>query len=210
MIKSFFRNPLFISILGHITVFSVFSFSFGSKVPPSNFSGVCSLGTILGRYDLIPVAPVNNPAAKRDSDALLGTSLSASARNEYFLSSAYNLKPQVSLAFKEEKPVFSQKISQESFGPKAKEKAIMFYPHLPYNFLFFFKDRQAVHIELMYKVSSLEGVNLITVKRKISSGNLDADLLSMRYIGHYLFLQHAGFPTDNWQTVKIDLSAKND
>jgi len=46
------------------------------------------------------------------------------------------------------------------------------------------------------------------IKRKISSGNLEVDLLTMRYIGHYLFIQQKRFTPNNWQTVKIDLSEK--
>jgi hypothetical protein len=52
--------------------------------------------------------------------------------------------------------------------------------------------------------------NSILVKRRISSGNLEADLLSMRYISRYLFMQQRGFVPNKWQTVKIDLSTVND
>jgi hypothetical protein len=86
----------------------------------------------------------------------------------------------------------------------------MFYPRLPEHFLLFFKDRQVVHIELMYNVAPRYKTNVITLKRKISSGNLEADLLSMRYIEHYLFIGQTKFVKNKWQTVKIDLSAKHD
>ncbi|MGE5197021.1 MAG: hypothetical protein ACM3IL_00745, partial [Deltaproteobacteria bacterium] len=76
--------------------------------------------------------------------------------------------------------------------------------------LLYFKDRQAAHIELMFNVLPDGKSNSMDIKRKISSGNLEVDLLTMRYLSHYLFIQQAGFPANKWQTVKIELSPKND
>ena len=72
----------------------------------------------------------------------------------------------------------------------------------------YFKDRQLAHIELAFNIISGQKINPVVVKRKISSGNLEADLLSMRYISHYLYIQQAAFPSDVWQEVKIELSPK--
>ena len=94
--------------------------------------------------------------------------------------------------------------------PKRKDPAIMFHPLLPYQLQLYFKDRQAVHIELEFSIIPGNQTNSILVKRKISSGNLEADLLSARYMQHYLFIQQARFSPHRWQTVKIDLSTKND
>jgi hypothetical protein len=58
----------------------------------------------------------------------------------------------------------------------------------------------------MFKVDSSGGRNSLEIKRKISSGNLEVDLLSMRYLSPYLFIQQNRFTPNNWQTVKIDLS----
>ena len=126
------------------------------------------------------------------------------------LSLNYSLKPGVELPFNIEKSSFiPADIIPEVFLPK-KDSPIMFHPLLPYQLQLYFKDRQAVHIELMFNIVSLSGKNSILIKRKISSGNLEADLLSSRHINHYLFIQQARFPRDSWQTVKIDLSPKND
>jgi hypothetical protein len=86
----------------------------------------------------------------------------------------------------------------------------MLYPKLPHHFLIYFKDRQRVHIELMFNIMTKAMINTILIKRKVSSGNLEADLLSMRYMSHYLFIQQSKFIPDKWQTVKIDLWAKDD
>ena len=86
----------------------------------------------------------------------------------------------------------------------------MFYPRLPPYFSLYFKDRQVAHMELMFKITSSLKNSSISIKRKISSGNLEADLLCMRYINHYLFVQQGIFTSGDWQAVKIELSAKND
>lgn len=210
MMKSLFRNTMFISILGHVTVFSLFAFSFGNIMPKSNFAHVYSFGTILGKYDLIPCSPTVTTNVKRDFKTGFKTTPINNPKEEYPLVSEYYLKPQVRLSINEEKLAVTQKLAQAPFIKKRKEQVIVFHPHLPYHFLLFFKDRQAVHIELMFNIETSGGTNSISIKRKISSGNLEADLLSMRYISHYLFLQQTRFTADNWQTVKIDLSTKND
>ena len=86
------------------------------------------------------------------------------------------------------------------------EPGFMLHPLLPYPFDLYFKDRQAVHIELEFSITQSGRRNLVSLRRKVSSGNLEADLLSMRYIGHYLFIQQARFMPARWQTVKIEFS----
>ena len=83
---------------------------------------------------------------------------------------------------------------------------ILFHPLLPYSFPLYFKDRQVAHVELLFKILQDKLRSYILVKRKISSGNLEVDLLSVRYISHYLFLRQAAFAPGAWQVVKVDLS----
>jgi len=117
-------------------------------------------------------------------------------------------KPPVALSLNKDKIIFAQNLIPRYVASERKEPAIMFYPRLPYHFALYFKDRQTAHIELSFQVTSAGKRNSIMIKRKISSGNLEADLLSMRYISHYLFIQQAKGVANKWQTVKIDLSAK--
>ena len=84
------------------------------------------------------------------------------------------------------------------------------HPLLPHDFALYFKDRQIAHVELEFNFVSSRQPAVAVIKRKISSGNLEVDLLSMRYIGHYLFIQQTKFAPNSWRTVKIDLSAKDD
>jgi hypothetical protein len=208
--RSLFKKTVFFSILGHVAVFGIFTFSFGPTNPRLAYAPVSFWGRILPSSELIIGKNLN--AVKLRKTFLAGApSLPSNKTNKApTLSTDYYLKPQVSLAFNNEKIIFAQKVSPVFAIQKRKEQAITFHPSLPYHFLLFFKDRQAVHVELMFNIISRRKMNSIVVRRKISSGNLEADLLSMRYISRYLFIEQARFMTNSWQTVKIDLSAKND
>lgn len=210
MIGSVLKQAIFLSLLGHATLFSMFSLTFGPKIPEVRFARVFFLGGVLRNSDLMAS---RNPAAGYKGAAFRGKSeilvLKRSSNDELFLSKDY-VKPPVSLPFNGEKSTPEPKLAWEEAIPARKEPAIMFYPRLPYHFALYFKDRQTVHIELMFRVISGEKRNSILVKRRISSGNLEADLLSMRYISRYLFIQQKGYAPDKWQAVKIDLSTVND
>ena len=83
---------------------------------------------------------------------------------------------------------------------------VFMYPVLPEHLLIYFRDREKVHIELSFRIVSRNGIEQIEVKRKISSGSLEMDLLVLRQVNQYLLLQHNFFPLNIWQTVKIDFS----
>jgi hypothetical protein len=208
MIKAILKNTLIISSLGHLMVFGLFSFSFNQNSLGNRDPALVFWGQILPKaaLDFQPPFQPSGPGISPKLDTVLPQKTSP----ESALSLNYSLKPGVELPFSIEKPAFvPPDIIPEVFLPQ-KDSPIMFHPLLPYQLQLYFKDRQAVHIELMFNIVSLGGKNSILVKRKISSGNLEADLLSSRYIKHYLFIQQARFPRDSWQTVKIDLSPKND
>ena len=196
------RKTIFISLIGHITVFSIFSFSFGNSVPQLNYPYVSFRGAFLGNSELAH-SQKNIFISRRNTAYYLP------ARLEYsLLLSDWQRKPQLSFAFNPEKQVFMEKSQPLPVSSKRKEDALLFHPLLPYSFTLYFKDRQVAHVELMFNIISKGVRNSIAIKRKISSGNLEVDLLVKRYIGHYLFIQQNRFPADTWQTVKIDLSAK--
>jgi len=126
------------------------------------------------------------------------------------ISLGYYLKPGVHLNLYQEKMSYNP---PGSFGPALnhrRQPVILLYPPLPYHFLLYFKDRQRAHIELEYNVRQDVGSSFVALRRKVSSGNLEVDLLSMRYIGHYLFTQTAYLPVSGWQTIKIDLEPKKE
>jgi hypothetical protein len=207
MEDSIFKKAIIISLLGHLTLFSLFSFSFGKKLASADYGVLAFWGQIFNNSDLKAVS-LNNPAGLGGIFAQKGLIIpktSAEIKNPL---SELSLKPKVYLSFGEKKQDFANESLQKLDLPKSSQPVIMFHPLLPYHFTLFFNDRQIVHIELMFNIVSGDRINPIIIKRKISSGNLEADLLTMRYIGHYLFIQQARFPPDNWHTVKIDLSAR--
>lgn len=211
MSEAVFKRAIFISLLGHITVFSIFSFSFGDRIPKADYAGLTFWGRVLLPCELITNKNFKAGEIKKVFMRRPDTAALERINREDNLISYSHLKPAVALAFKERDRInFVPKPDPQLLLVKRKKSVIMFYPSLPYHFLVYFKDRQTVHIELMFNFASAGKTNSLIVKRKISSGNLEADLLSMRYISHYLFIQQAGFPPDSWQTVKIDLSPKHD
>ena len=211
MTDTIFKKTLFLSLLGHLTLFSLFSFTFGNRINRIDYGNASFLGAILRGADLNSQPfPISSAAMFIIKNEFNKISL-AKAENKDALAFRPYFKPPIDLPINQEKAIFMQKEISASFIQKRVEPVIMFYPPIPYHFLLYFRDRQRVHIELMFNIISKPAkANSILVKRKISSGNLEADLLSMRYMSHYLFIQQARFIPDNWQTVKIDLSAKND
>lgn len=216
MINSFFSKSIILSLLGHLTVFSIFNISFGAKLPKLDYSGINFRGAILSNLDLTGACnPVTYPLFNKSNTSVLEKINKGYAlvSKDYFPVEAgsrpnWREKPSVARGFNEHKMSFSEEISLQ---PQVKNKpAVMFYPRLPDYFNIYFKDRQVVHIELMFNIVSNNSTNSIVIKRRISSGNLEADLLSLRYISHYLFIQETQFIPNTWQTVKIDLSTKND
>jgi len=204
-----FKKSILISALWHLTVFSLFSFSSGGRLPSLNYPAVSFFGRILGNYGLINTPNINTYDIKKFFFSKANTVFLDRNRQAPSISSYY-LKPQVTLALSEYKKVTLQAVSSSFIRLPKKESVVMFYPQLPYHFLLYFKDRQTVHIELMFNIVSNTRTSSIAIKRKISSGNLEADLLTMRYLSHYLFIQQMGLPANTWQSVKIELSPKND
>lgn len=205
-----FRKTVFISLLGHIALFSIFSFSFGHKIASREFSGVSFWGAILRNSDLTGYFGANERLINSQNFTKRPPVASLDKTNRLdFSMPGYYLKPAVTLKVSENKAAFAREMISAPFPISKKGPVIMFYPQLPYHFLVYFKDRQIAHIELMFNIISSDKTDSIAIKRKISSGNLEADLLVMRYINHYLFIQQASFPPHSWQTVKIDLSAKD-
>jgi hypothetical protein len=203
------QKTLLLSFCCHLGVFSLFNFTFGNKLPRENFASISFLGAVLSPPDFQKTFLINKGKQQIFNRSLSVLSLQKVNREADTTSSVY-IKPQLSLSLSSEKSVFLPKTSAMPPMVKLPPSVIMLYPRLPQHFLLYFKDRQSAHIELVFNLVSRGRTKAIIMKRKISSGNLEADLLSQRYLGHYLFVQQAAFPQDAWQTVKIDLSAKED
>jgi hypothetical protein len=203
-----FRKTIFISLLGHLAAFSIFSFSFGRIFPNADYGNLSFWGQILSGPQVNPQGLTNNLTKKLFSFSRRDIPLKAEPISLQI--NNWHKKPLIPLStgIKESAPMPKAQLS--STLASRKEPAIIFYPLLPYSFMLYFKDRQIAHVELNFKIEREGAKNSIAVKRKISSGNLEVDLLCQRYISHYLFLQQARFSPGSWQAVKIDLSAKGE
>lgn len=208
MISPGFKKTIFISLLGHITAFSIFTFSFGNKIQIANYTNISSWGPVLKGYDLRFGNNYNIPGNKKLNFPALKAPEAEKEAGDYLLLSSYS-KPFAKLAIANEKEVFSRHLTENQFPKRRKEAVVMFYPALPYHFNLYFKDRHVVHIQLDYNVAlNVNKKSIITVKRKISSGNLEADLLCTRYLEHYLSIGQDRQLSGEWKTVKIELQLK--
>ena len=202
------RKAIFVSLLGHLAVFSIFSLSFGARLPNADFASIFFLGKCLRNSQ---VEPIIAPAAKIAKSLPLAAkpdTHSLNQKSQDLLSFPYQIKPATVVPFNAEKATYVDEPATFVFTPRKREPTVVLHPLLPYSFALYFRDRQIAHVELMFNITSSGEKSLISLKRKISSGNLEVDLLTLRYISHYLFVQHANFTPDNWQSVKIDLSAR--
>jgi hypothetical protein len=191
-----------VSCAGHIAAFALmasFGFSLGSVPGHAAFTPVIFCGSVLPQSPDLPAA-VRPPWVKGVEPALVPR-----LRPAVPVPFDYCVKPATVLSYASSK---GSDISRAIFAevPKRKDPVLLMHPLLPYQFELYFKDRQTVHIELEFEITRANDRNFVSLRRKISSGNLEADLLSMRYIGHYLFIQQARFMPEIWQTVKIEFS----
>jgi len=213
MISPIFKKTIFISLAGHLALFNIFNFSFGARMLPPDFAKVSSIGAILTAGDVAVFKPVNkaSPFMETGIAKAKAAALDKINRDDFGLIAPVRIKPQTALAFNQDKISFYPKllVNHPVFPKNA--VPILFYPRLPFYFTLYFKDRQVVHIELLFNIVPGDTMNHhVIIQRKISSGNLEADLLGMRYIERYLFIQQRGFAQNKWQSVKIDLSQKSD
>jgi hypothetical protein len=210
MMNLILKKTILISLLGHITFFGIFSFSFGYRMPKADYSSIVFWGQLLQNSQVAVPIIYGKDLKSLNFRERLGSLPTDNKLKHYNLQSKYYLKPQVTITIDSGKELFVEQAKTPLIFTRKRKPVIIFHPLLPYGFTLYFRDRQLAHVELMFLALSTGQGNSITVKRKISSGNLEVDLLSIRYIERYLFMQRANFASPNWQTVKIDLSAKND
>lgn len=203
-----FKNTILISLLGHAVIFALFNFSFGNPMAMLHYSSISFLGELFtgrslkGKQENINL-PLGNVFTKMSCAFLTHKNAAQSPLPEN-----YYLKP-AEFLLSNNKITFVDKTKPLTLLAHRKESVLTFHPVLPNYFTLYFNDRQTVHIELLFNIISESGKNSIMIKRKISSGNLDVDLLVMRYIGHYLFIQQPRLQPNTQKTIKIDLTTKN-
>ncbi|MFC1804222.1 hypothetical protein ACFLZ3_00085 [Candidatus Omnitrophota bacterium] len=205
-----YKRTILISLAGHLAMFGLLGFSFGAKVPFAGNTDMRFIGQILTSQDLI--ARKSFSPSYIGGDYLKGRISQQIGRinKEKHPVSDKRLKPAAGFSLVSEKQVFIPWSEALNIKRTRQDSRVVLHPELPYHFLLYFRDRESVHIQLEFKAISPERTDHPVIRRKISSGSLEADLLAMRYIGHYLSTQGRKIPVDEWQVVKIDLSANND
>lgn len=189
----------------------IFEPTFGQSLKKMAFPRISFLGTILQRTDFSYSGTNANSFFKKNINRQLflkPASIINEEKNDSLVFRSKQIKPLLKLVENRKRILFVSEFDSDSFAPQRKEPTIVFYPPLPYSFLLYFQDRQIAHMEFMFYIS--DSGKVASVKRKISSGNLDVDLLALRYIGHCLNLVKGKFSPGTWQTVNIDLTRKND
>jgi hypothetical protein len=204
MISRGFRYGILVSCAFHGITAALFTFSFGRVLPAPSVTETHFLGQLLNSWDIVPemAAATGMVRTREGVDALLPAAKSrARAVPEQLPFAA--LKPGRAVVIVPEKG--SAAFHQVPF-PVRVEPVITFYPHLSPNILLYFKDRQNIHMELGYMMELRQGRPKVQVRRRVSSGNLEADLLSMRYIGRSLMLHQVYLEPSHWYRAKIDLA----
>jgi hypothetical protein len=195
------RKIILWSLTGHLAVFGIFIFSFYGAPLPRAYPGLNFWGGALPAFAIKP-HPAGAASGRRIAAAGLFPRPAAAAAAA--LNGAY--KPALAPVARLEKESANEAKIFPLPALARRTPEILFHPLLPYSFPLYFKDRQVAHVELLFKILPDKLRSYILVKRKISSGNLEVDLLSVRYISHYLFLRQAAFAPGAWQVVKVDLS----
>jgi hypothetical protein len=205
--SSNFKAAIFISLIWHVVCFSSVELTFGKKVAESNFelTKIFFLGPILQKADYYPQSTQQTKTSAADrlkARNLVNMLKPGSSEARGLISENILLKKPPTLTLAESKVTYFK--STPSVKVKKADSSIMFYPPMPYHFLLYFKDRQVAHMEVAFYISP-DG-KIAGLKRKISTGNPEVDLLIMRNLSHFLNLCKSNFSLSSWQTVKIDLS----
>ena len=191
----------------HFIIFSIFGLTFGKRYKKLNFNEVYFLGDLLKSHDFLPPAnSVKNLINEIFSSPLVHKVKIIPEDTKERVWQDVLKKPAVNFALEKALPKIPVYAGKELLSLEKKDSFVMFYPALPGKFNLYFKGRQTAHIELTFAYNLNNAWRReIFVKRIISSGNLEADLLSMRYLKRYLIMQQHGSTNQNWQKVKIDL-----
>ncbi|MCG8431662.1 MAG: hypothetical protein MJA29_10870 [Candidatus Omnitrophica bacterium] len=209
------KKTFLISAVGHAAVLGIFSFSFGQRILQPVYPAVAFWGQSLHHSQVTgprdcAVSTVESPVKVRREVFIRSIErpfVKFSSLNREDLA-GYRVKPFYSVGRLEAKQTYARAPVPPELPKRDTEPSLTLYPVLPYGFTLYFQDRQVAHVELQFMIVSAGLRNSVIVKRTKSSGNLDADLVSMRHISHYLFMQQSKIPRNTWHTVRIDLSAK--
>jgi len=199
------KFALIVSLACHVVCFRGVDFTFGKKLDAQSLKAfkIFFLGSILGGEDSLQSESDSPVGMDKLTQRLFLNMLQVQPLPGYEFTSQKQAPEKLSL----------MKLTQEKISyykpcapaqRKEIEPSVMFYPSMPYHFLLYFKDRQTAYMEVDYYISAHGKV--MGIKRRVSSGNPEVDLLIMRNLVQFLELYKSNLVLDSWQTVKIDLS----
>jgi len=199
------KSAIFISLICHIVMFNNIELTFSNRIAEKGrvfaFSKIFFLGSILDTSTPLGIDGEHSRKIGYSLDRIITKSNAGLYMGIKPALELYTTKSNAGL-------YLGNKITYFQPSPipliRQANSGIMFYPPMPYHFLLYFKDRQTAHMEVAFYISP-EG-KVARIKRKISSGNPEVDLLIMRNLTHFLNLCESNFALGSWQTVKIDLS----
>jgi len=198
---------LITSIAGHIAVFTALTFinfSLGHASGYQVFYPAIFYGPMPEETTQLPVQPSPHLVhSLPDISSFIPQGRLAQPQSVGFIA-----KPQVEISSNlSHEPVKSQPVI--SYFPVMREPVLRCIHSCLTNLTYTSKIDSRFISSLNFALRVQTIAIFISLRRKISSGNLEADLLSMRYIGHYLFIQQEGFASNVWQTVKIEFSPRS-
>lgn len=210
------KITLIISLIWHILCMGLLEPTFDKSLKGSSLCLISFLGPILNTSDLSSGFNLDKIASHSNSlyagrISQMNFKISPLYKKDigYFSPLKTHIRPIYNPNFNNiQKVIFKTGLESNILRRYSDESSVIFHPRLPYSFLIYFKDRQRAHIEFTFYISGKGEIAFI--KRNISSGNLEVDLLASRYITRHLSLVKDQFPTNSWQTVKIDLTRKDD
>jgi hypothetical protein len=196
------KNKFFaigVALALHAGAFGTFCISMGKTIGMHSFAPVMCIAPIPYQMGVARLAD----APFSVDGALLPVRGARAASSD--VGDDWQMKPACPVSLVSRKDIGAPRsVLGRSLPPR--DSSIMFHPLLPYQFELYFKDRQSVHIELAFRMIPGIDKNSLEIKRKISSGNLEADLLSLRSMHNYLFLQQGKLIPHEWQNVTIELT----
>jgi len=195
-----------ISLVCHTIIFGNVGLIFGDKIARNTFklTKIFFLGPILQEsdYNTETDSRPGDYVSKLNTRIMIGPVKARPEQLDDFGRSAEVINKPVVFASANSKTAYFKPAG--AFESRKPGSSIMFYPNMPYHFMLYFKDRQTAHMEVTFYVSD-QG-RITGLKRRVSSGNPEVDLLIMRNLTYFLNLCKSNLSSNSWETVKIDLS----
>jgi hypothetical protein len=210
-----FSVSFFVSCFWHIGLFSIILINFPDARLKTNNNDIVFLGSFLKDYDFVQNEDYSRQAKipdyyfKTARQNLLILDLNDYAKLDSFID-----KP---LAYYFEKEVYREEIysSIEEFlsknialkqRPQEVEADLLDSSNLP-DFKIYFRDELPRYVKFNLYINPTGRVGFL--KKTISSGSFDADMIAQRFVNRLVFDKSA-YGRSHWQTIELNLKHDTD